>query len=534
MSAILQGARRTRQPKARRYTSPVLRIISAPLLWLLVILATQPLAQAAGATPPPGATPAKPIAPKVAPATVDTVPVEELDDEGVDRALKIESVQVEGYEQVSIKQIRTILRKEGLIKGAQIEWPSDDKIDAARSALRATGYFKRVTIRVEPIEGTIDRVELVVDLEERSTIEISNLYLGNSRMTPFRGGASMAERNFLGAGVHVGGSLIWSTLPTIEKSRRQQSYKVFAEAPRLGDTNFGVLASAYLTSASEPFRVAGFENDPDPDNFKTYDYSRVGGLFGVTFGVLRELELGVDYRFERVDALLPEEALYNRPGHGVETVDLAMNDGRHRLTAAHFGVTWDGRSQALLAGKGGRIGLDLSLSSPALGSEYEYIKLVAAGAYTMRLPWGHWLTPIAQGGQIAGRAPIFERFYSGDLSDWTPGREQSLRFSTRNPIDVFGTGIDTRTFGAIFGRFDLEYVWPLFRRTRNRGIYGGDLVLSAGIFTLVEDRERRQSRRDRGETVAPVGFNADFGLRLDTAVGTVSLTVGNALRRSPL
>ena len=77
-------------------------------------------------------------------------------------------------------------------------------------------------------------------------------------------------------------------------------------------------------------------------------------------------------------------------------------------------------------------------------------------------------------------------------------------------------------------------MWPLFRRTRNRGIYGGDLVLSAGIFTLVEDRERRKERSDRGETVAPVGFNADFGLRLDTAVGTVSLTVGNALRRSPL
>jgi outer membrane protein insertion porin family len=34
--------------------------------------------------------------------------------------------------------------------------------------------------------------------------------------------------------------------------------------------------------------------------------------------------------------------------------------------------------------------------------------------------------------------------------------------------------------------------------------------------------------------VAPVGFNADFGLRLDTAVGTVSITVGNVLRRTPL
>jgi outer membrane protein insertion porin family len=496
---------------------------------VLVIAATSLLAGAAWAAPPPGASPAKHVTPRnLAPAA------EDLDDEGVDRLLRIERVEIVGREQVSLRQIQSVLRREGLITGAEIIWPADPRIERARERLRTTGFFKRVTLRLEPIEGSLDRVELVIDLEERSTVEITNLYLGNSRMTPLRGGASVAEKNFLGAGVAVGGSLIWSTLPEIAKARRQQAYKIFAEAPRLGDGKLGVLGSAYIVSASEPYRVAGEEDDPNPGLFRTYDYSRYGGIVGVTFPVLPELELGVDYRFERIDALLPDDPIYQRPGVGPEPVDLAMRPDRHRLTAAHFGITWDGRRQAFVEGKGGRIGLDLSLSSPALGSEYEYVKLVAAGAYTMRLPWGHWLTPIAQGGQIAGRAPVFEQFYSGDLSDWTPGREQSLRFSTRNPIDVFGTGIDTRTFGVIFGRFDLEYVWPLFRRTRTRGVYGGDLVLSAGVFTLVEERGHRVARRERGEVVAPVGFNADFGLRLDTAVGTVSITVGNVLRRTPL
>lgn len=501
---------------------------AARLSSVLVIAATLAHSAAAWGAPPPGAAPARPVAPRSLAAP------EDLDDEGIDRRLQIERVEIVGREQVSLRQIQSVLRREGLIRGADIVWPTDPRIERARERLRATGYFKRVTLRLEPIEGSLDRVVLVIDLEERSTVEITNLYLGSSRMTPLRAGASVAERNFLGAGVHVGGSLMWSTLPQIDKARRQQAYKVFAQAPRLGDGNLGVLGSAYLVSASEPYRVAGEENDPDPDLFRTYDYSRVGGIVGVTFPVLPELELGVDYRFERIDALLPADPIYVRPGRGPEPVDLAMLPDRHRLTAAHFGITWDGRRQAFVEGKGGRIGLDLSLSSPALGSEYEYVKLVAAGAYTMRLPWGHWLTPIAQGGQIAGRAPVFEQFYSGDLSDWTPGREQSLRFSTRNPIDVFGTGIDTRTFGVIFGRFDLEYVWPLFRRTRTRGVYGGDLVLSAGVFTLVEDRDDRAARRERGEIIAPVGFNADFGLRLDTAVGTVSLTVGNVLRRTPL
>jgi hypothetical protein len=58
--------------------------------------------------------------------------------------------------------------------------------------------------------------------------------------------------------------------------------------------------------------------------------------------------------------------------------------------------------------------------------------------------------------------------------------------------------------------------------------------VSAGVFTLVEDRSTRARRRDAGERVAPIGFNADLGLRLDTALGTVNISIGNVLRRTPL
>ena len=242
--------------------------------------------------------------------------------------------------------------------------------------------------------------------------------------------------------------------------------------------------------------------------------------------------MGIDYRFERVDALLPVQSAQAEPDAMLPELD--VRDGAHRLTVARLSVDYDGRQQSFLTGKGAQIGVDVQLSSSGLGSQYEYSKIVALGAYTIRLPWRHWLTPRAQAGQIIGEAPRFEQFYSGDLSQWTPGREESLRFSTRNPIDVFGTGIDTRTFGAMFGRFDLEYVWPVFRRTRNRGVYGGDLFLSLGVFTLAEDPEGRRRRRQADQRVAPTGFNADMGLRLDTALGTVRITVGNVLQRSPL
>jgi outer membrane protein insertion porin family len=498
---------------------------------LVVAALLGPTAAAADGLGPPGAVPAERVQPEAGPAGTRDV---ELQSPEVARALTRERVEISGREQVSSRQIELALRREGIVEGAEILWPEDPRVDRARDRLRATGYFKRVTLGVEPVEGTRDRVVLVVELEERSSVAVEAVYLGSSKMTPFRGGFSVAERNFLGRGVHVGGSLIWGTLPRIDRARRQQAYKVFAEAPRLGRAPLGVLGSAYIISASEPYRVGGAENDPNPDLFRTFDYSRVGGLLGLTFPLTPSLSLGVDYRFERIDALLPRDPAWVQPEGTVVPVRLDVRGGVHRLTAAHFGVVWDGRDEAFLAGRGGRFVLDLQLSSPAIGSQYEYIKLVAGGAYSFRLPWRHWLTPSVSGGQIAGLAPVFEQFYSGDLSDWTPGREQSLRYSTRNPIDVFGMGIDARTFGVIFGRVDLEYVWPLFRRTRTRRVYGGDLFLSTGIFSLAEDRATRQLRRDAGQRVAPLGFNANLGLRLDTALGTFNISVGNILERTPL
>ncbi len=460
-----------------------------------------------------------------APAPVDPADRGEL--------VLVERVEIQGREQVSETQVMRILDSEGVRSGTKVLLPRDRRIERVKDQLRATGYFRLVNLRVRAGEKP-DSVVLVVELEERSSVSVTNLYAGSSVMTPFHGGLRVVERNFLGQAIHLGGGFVWGTLPHVSKADRQQAYRVFAEAPRVGAAPLGVLGSLYVVSASEPYRVAGAENDPDPALFRAVDYNRVGGVLGLTFPVLPQLDLGVDYGFERVSALAPEDPTWIHPDGSSIPVELDLRDGTHRHTVAHFALSYDGRDETRTVGKGGRIALDLQLSSPALGSNYEYIKLVAGGAYTFRLPWRHWVTPIVSGGQIAGTAPRFEQFYSGDLSEWTPGREMGLRYSTRNPFDVLGLGVDHRAFGAIFGRIDLEYVWPLFRRTRTRVFQGGDLFLSAGLFTLVGDREDRARRRDDGEPRVPLGLNANVGLRLETPIGTLDLSVGNLLRRLPL
>ena len=451
------------------------------------------------------------------------------------RSVKLVALTVVGNEQFAAAQVLAVLAAEDLRVGAVLVWPDDPRVARARARLLATEDFERVTLKLRPVVGEEDSARLEIEVEERGSLAVTDLYLGTSRMTPFHGGFQVLERNFLGRAIRIGGGLVWGTLPRqIPLSRRQQALRVFIEAPRLRGTRFGVGGTVYVHSASEPYRIAGSVHDPDPKLFRTVDYGRAGGLLGTTFAVTSSLVLGVDYRIERVNAMLPTDPTYLRPDGATEAVDLDLQRGVHLLSSANFGLNYDGREEAARLGKGARFALELQLSSPLVGSSYEYMKLVAGGAYTFRLPWKHWITPSLVAGQIAGRAPRFERFYAGDLSDWTPGRELGIIYSTRGPVDVFGTGVDARLFGSLFARFDLEYVWPLFARNRVRGIKGGALYWSTGVFTFAGDAGERKARRAAGETAAPLGFNANFGLRLETAIGVVDLSVGNVLRRTPL
>lgn len=471
---------------------------------------------------------ASPEDPQPPPATVDGPAV---------TSVEIVAVEVTGNEQVSARLIKNILDSEQIHPGAELIVPDDARITRARARLGATGYFSSVNIRLVPrFDGDERRrAELVVELEERPSLEVRRLYFGNSRFTPFRGGIELEERNFLGRSIHLGGGLIWGTVPrNVPFANRQQGYQLTVDAPQIASTKLGLGGRVYVLSASEPYRVSGALDDPNPRRFRTVDYSRIGGVFGGTWRVTPKLRLGADYRFERVDTQLPQDPRYIAPD-GTETpIDLDLRDGPRRLTTLAFHLSYDGREAIEELGSGGRIAFDVGLGSPALGSEYEFVKLVAGGAYSFRLPWRHFITPSVLGGHVLGGPPRFERFYPGDAHDWTPGREFGMIWTTRNPLDVFGTGVDEVGFASILGRVDVEYSIPLFVRSRTRFFQSGHFFVSTGIFAVAGDAEQRRARRDDGELSAPVGFNADAGLRLETSIGTIDLSIGNGLRRSPL
>ena len=94
------------------------------------------------------------------------------------RTVRIEKVEIRGREQVSTAQIVHVLEDEGLVEGADLIIPEDSRVDRARERLRATGYFRLVNIGFRPIAGRRDSAVLIVELEERSSIQVSDVYLG--------------------------------------------------------------------------------------------------------------------------------------------------------------------------------------------------------------------------------------------------------------------------------------------------------------------------------------------------------------------
>ncbi|KIG12901.1 surface antigen variable number repeat protein [Enhygromyxa salina] len=475
------------------------------------------------------------------PARTDELP--SSDDAGVpvegpiERTVHIVALQIRGRKQVAAKQVTEALEAEGIVEGQQVFWPEDPRIDRAVQRLAATGYFDQVAIRLVPVSRNSDSASLVVDLHERGSLVVRQLSAASSLLTPFAGGFDLTERNLAGSRVHLGAAFVVGTRARgVADDQRQQAYEVHTELPVVAGTPVGVVGSAYAILANEPYRVAGEDYDPDPSNFDTLRYSRYGSVVGVTIPVRSDLRLGIDFRFEAIDsdagaAVDPTQTL---PNGDLRELDLQLEDGLHFLSSAEFSLIWDQRNRAAIIGKGGHVRVDVQLSSPAIGSSYEYLRVLIGGGYSFRLPWGHWLTPSLWGGQIAGDAPRFEMILPGDLADWTPGRTMGLQYSTRWPVDTFKTGVNAYALARIGGRVDLEYGIPLFRRPQTSFVYGGYLFFSAGVFSLTGTQEQRSERRANGELAAPIGFNANLGLKLDTSIGTIDISVGNVLRRVPL
>ena len=271
----------------------------------------------------------------------------------------------------------------GLVQGAAVD-ASDPRVEAVRYRLLALGYF--VDVRLSVTRGASrGGVVLVVEVEERGTIVINELFPSTSAATAFWGGADISETNFLGRGINLGGGFVGSTTPVVAGATAGLGLRLRTTVPPIGGP-YGLSLSVLglYNDGSEFYRLTGSPDDSDPRDFVATRVKRAGGIVGVGKDFRSHIHLGLDFRQEAVNAELPA-------GPATLPIDYMIIPGSSRVGSGIATLDLDTRSDPILPRSGMRIALSLEVASGLFGSSYNYVKGVVEASFYRPMPRGHAL-----------------------------------------------------------------------------------------------------------------------------------------------
>jgi outer membrane protein assembly factor BamA len=249
--------------------------------------------------------------------------------------------------------------------------------------------------------------------------------------------------------------------------------------------------------------------------------------FGHDLGISSQIFF--DYRLEKINATLPLAASDYR-GLDVEPIDFMLASGASVLSTLGATIVNDTRDEPFLTTSGRYIMSSVDASLAPFGSDYPYTKIVLRGSQWVALSWGHVLELQGFAGAIFGDAPLFERFYVGDLSDLLPDRVLDLNFDRRPAPNFFGTDV---RYGNYAAKLNAEYRIPIYRGTRS--IYGVDFFASLGLYGIANEEDFvAPARGYRGFATVPIDLTFNAGLRIDTQVGGFVVGVANLVGLIPV
>jgi outer membrane protein insertion porin family len=409
----------------------------------------------------------------------------------------------------------------GLVPGERVRV---SELDRFRRRLLSTGFFAHVETRLVP-GSEPQAVTLEVTVEERNTLVIGDVYFGvSAEEAPFWGGLDLAETNLLGSGLLLGGAFVVSS--------EQAGFRASLADPFASLAPFAWYAEGRFSSAVG--RGPSIDEQGRPATV-AFDYDRGGGRVGVGLTPWsRRFGIELDYRLESLGFA------YAQPTRRRPETGLVL--GRSLLSNLGVLVEYDSRDRAALPTSGLRAALRLDGGGAFLGSDYAYLRLVGQAQLAVGITRYQVLRFGLSGGALFaddGRAPYFEGFYVGDISELVAGRDLELQFTDRRTLDLLGNGADLVTYGDRFGRLSAEWaieirpVWGALNRV--------ELFVSAGLFALDSGpweigRPAIAVTGDVGAESTGVHFDVTLnaGLRADTPVGFLELSLGQALSVAPL
>ena len=408
---------------------------------------------------------------------------------------------------------------------------SEKLAERSRVRLLGTGLFTEVSMRLKK-GSERGHVVWLIEVSERNTLLVSDLYITTSREVPVLAGFGLAEQNLLGKGYTAEGAFIAGTDLA---GSPELGIKLRAESPPIGDLSYSPFLSALYINASDffgasPGRQVFIDDQPEPQPFARLRYQRRGGELGVSrdAGDLSRLVLGL--RIEQLVADLPRAVSAPIGQNPDQRVDFFLEDGKTRLIALYSTFLRDTRDDPFLPSMGSRLFLQGTLGTQIVGGSYNYGRFEVGAARWKKTQNGNVLKGEAYSGLILGDAPFFERFYIGDLSDVVPDRQLEIAPSVGGSPDLFNSGMASQRYGDVAFRLSGEYAVPLRKNTTDEGvyIYGLQAYLGAGVFAMASRQELLIQDASRPFGI-PVDVTFDAGLRVDTVVGVFGLSFSNAI-----
>lgn len=414
----------------------------------------------------------------------------------------------------------------------------DPEVELARFRLLGTGFFSKVSFS---LRRGIQRgsVVLVVDVVERNTIVVNDVWLGLSATADADGkpqplsayaGVDASETNLLGTGITLGGALALA--------EDQLAFRLrFADPSLFGTSWIGQTTLLYAGAREFYGTRRVLYDDPVAGASKVQDfavgrYQRVGGSVGLGRDLTISTQLFGDYRFERVHAELPLAASHVR-GKDIEPLRYHLVPGASYLSTFRSTLLHDARDQPHLPTRGTHLQASLDLGLAALGSSYAYTKAQIRVSRWFPLKNGHVFRIEGYGGAISGEAPVFEKFYVADFSDLLPDRVLDLDTDRRPAPNFFRNAIAEVRFGDYAAKVQAEHRIPIYRGSRS--IYGIDWFSAVGLYTVADTRDITDPARGySGAARFPLDFTFNLGLRMDTKAGGFVFSLSNPLGFIPV
>lgn len=402
---------------------------------------------------------------------------------------------------------------------------------AERSKVRllGTGLFMDVSMRLKK-GSERGHVIWVIEVSERNTLLISDIYVTTSPEVPALAGFGLAEQNFLGRGLVAEGAFV---VGVDIQGDPEIGVRIRTESAPIGEPSYIGYAGGLFISASEffggaPGREVLIDKVEEPQPFALLRYQRRGGEAGVgrDVGDVSRLILGL--RVEQVLADIPKAASGPIGETPDQRVDFSLENGASSLIAISSLLIRDTRDEPFLPSQGSRLFLQGVLGAQVLGGSYNYGRFEVGAARWQKTERGNVFKTEAYGGLILGDAPFFERFYIGDLSDVVPDRQLDIAPTARGSFDLFGTGISRERYSDVALRMGAEYAVPLRKGEDGVYIYGIQAYVGGGLFSMATKQELLIKDDSRPFGI-PFDLTVDAGLRVDTVVGVFGLSFSNAI-----